>query len=301
MGRPIRDDVIAARSDLRRVPPWAVVCVALVLAGCATTVRPRPPAGPPPEARAADVGARLTRRDAVPSSALPPPCRPRSRVLAVGASTLGATLEGPLRRGLAAHGIGLEVRARHSTSVVRPDYYDWLAELKRLIPRFHPEAVVISLGVNDNQPMRRGRELIPPTDPRWDRAFAERVDAYLDVASGPGHERAVIWIGPYAFRGRGSRVIGRRIHRILAERVAAFEGPASYVDVYSATLDDRGQPIVDYLPRGAVKRVRARGIDGVHLKTVVVVERMAEPTLAALSAFYDWRRCPSPRGRLRVR
>lgn len=293
--------MIASRSDLRRAAAWAVVCTAFGLAGCASTVRPVPPAGPPAEAQAAEPGARSARRDVVPSSALPPPCRSRSRVLAIGASTLGATLEGPLRRGLAAHGIGLEIRARHSTSVVRPDYHDWLADLRRLIPRFHPDAVVISLGVNDNQPLRRGRELIPPTDPRWDQIFAERVDAYLDVASGPDRERAVVWIGPYAFRGRGSRIIGRRIHRILGERIAAFDGPASYIDVYSATLDDRGQPIVDYLPRGAVKRVRARGIDGVHLKTIVVVERMAEPTLAALGAFYEWQRCPRPHARPSVR
>ena len=269
--------------------------VALWFAGCAPTP-PRPlPVDPETrhEAHAAEHAARSGHRVLVPLSALPPPCRARSRVLAIGASTLGATLEGPLRRGLAAHGVGLEIRARHSTSVVRPDYYDWLAELRRLLPRFYPDAVVISLGVNDNQPLRRGRELIPPTDPRWDRVFAERVDAYLDVASGPDRERAVIWIGPYAFRGRGSRLIGRRIHRIFAERVEAFDGPASYVDVYSATLDARGQPITDYLPRGGRKRVRARGIDGVHLKTIVVVETMAEPTLAALSSFYDWPRCPS--------
>lgn len=262
---------------------WLVL--AAVLDACATTPVVRvAPAVPAVLARAARAPVARSRRPPTASLASLRRCQLGSRVLAVGASTLGGTLKAPLRRGLAALGARLDVHARHSTSVVRPDYYDWLAELRRLLAGGDYDAVVISLGVNDNQPLRDGRALVEPDDPRWDVRFAARVDAYLAVASGPARRRPVVWIGPYAFRGRGSRVIGRRINRILAERVAAFGGPAFYVDVYTPTLDAEGRPIEQFVPRGERKAVRARGIDGVHLKTAVVLETMAEPTLAILSA-----------------
>lgn len=212
-------------------------------------------------------------------------------MLAVGSSTLGGVLGLALRRGLEPLGVPFTKWSKSASSVVRPDFYDWAAQLDVLVPKVDPSVVVIELGTNDNQAIwpRRGRG-IPTTDPRWDAAFVRLAEELITRAAGEDGERIVIWIGPYAFPGKGSRVVGRRIHTLLQQRLEARGVAAYYVDAYTTTLDAARRPITEFTPPGQKKAVPARGPDGIHLKTAVVRAVMADPVIAIV------RQCLRPGG-----
>lgn len=259
---------------------WIVGAVLSAVAGCATVVSRPPPMAPGPEvaARGVEGSQRLAERPLV----LTRPCWTPTgapRVLAIGSSTMGSAIGPMLRRSLGARGVYVAVKAKSSSSLARPDFFDWPATLQDLVRREAPDLVVVALGVNDAQtvvaPRRKG---VKTDDPRWDAAFAERVDALLAIASGP-EGRPVVWIGPYAFRGRASREVGRRIHRILQERLAAWRTPAFYVDAYTTTLDASGRPIDTWRLPGERQSVTARGRDGIHLKQYVVRPVMVDPAV----------------------
>ena len=191
------------------------------------------------------------------------------------ASVLGPMLE----RMLKGRDVQFALWGKASTSLARPDFFDWPSKVPGIVQRHKPHVWVISLGTNDNQPvkLRRGGA-VRTDDPRWSKVFAERIDEMLELAVGKNRERAVVWVGPYAFPGEGSRVLGRRINDLLIERIAAFPGPVFYVDAYSATLDKHGRPLTE-MAVGSKKAVPIRGNDGIHLKVAAVKAFLADPAL----------------------
>lgn len=259
------------------------LCAAAV--ACAPVTVQLPPPSPVVSgvaARASDNAERQPPRDLAP----PRPCWTLTgtpRVVAIGSSTMGSAIGPMLRRLLSGEGVEVVVKAKSSSSLARPDFFDWPTTLESLMRREAPDLVVVALGVNDAQtivvPRRKG---VKTDDPRWDAAFAERVDELLAIAAGP-EGRPVVWIGPYSFRGRTSREMGRRIHRILVERLAARPTPAFYIDAYTTTQDAEGRPIETWRLPGARQPVTARGRDGIHLKQYVVRPVMVDPTIARVT------------------
>ncbi len=214
-------------------------------------------------------------------------CIPRSgtpSLVAIGSSTMASVLGPQLERHYKGAPLRFALWGKASTSLVRPDFFDWPSKIPGILKRHKPEVWVVSLGTNDNQPvkLRRGG-WIRTDDPRWDQVFGERVDELLELAVGPERSRAVVWVGPYAFPGEGSRVLGRRINDVLKARLEAFPGPVFYVDAYQATLDARGVPIVEFVHPGTGKRLPARGNDGIHLKAAVVKALLTDPAAALVA------------------
>lgn len=204
----------------------------------------------------------------------------KPRLVAIGSSTMASVIGPMMERLLKPKDVYFALWGRASSSLVRPDFFDWPSKMPLIVKKHRPHVFVISLGTNDNQALKLHRGgAIRPEDPRWAVHFAKRVDEMLELAVGPGRDRGVIWVGPYAIKGDASRVIGSRINTIIKERIDAFPGPAFYVDAYSATLDAAGKPITSYTPVGTDKVVDARGNDGIHLKTVVVKELLTLPAL----------------------
>ena len=204
----------------------------------------------------------------------------KPRLVAIGSSTMASVIGPMMERLLKPKDVYFALWGRASSSLVRPDFFDWPSKMPLIVNKHRPHVFVISLGTNDNQALKLHRGgAIRPEDPRWAVYFAKRVDEMLELAVGPARDRGVVWVGPYAIKGEASRVIGSRINAIIKERIEAFPGPAFYVDAYTATLDVAGKPITTYTPVGTEKVVEARGNDGIHLKTVVVKELLTLPAL----------------------
>ncbi len=205
----------------------------------------------------------------------------KGKVVGIGSSTIASLLGPMVEKGLVGHGVPFALWGKASTSLVRPDFFDWNSKVPGILKHHKPAAWVIELGGNDNQPIKlRKGGWVRTDDPRWATVFAERIDELLLSAVGPRRDRAVVWVGPYAYPGEGSRVLGRRIHDLLTERIAAFPGPVFYVDSYTTTLDAAGKPVTELTIGG--KTVGVRNPDGIHLRAVAVKALMAEPTLRVL-------------------
>lgn len=251
--------------------------------------------------RSLDLGSRAERRKQPVLTLLEDervcPKTRRPLVYAIGASTMGHPLGKILSKRLKKWGARLQKWAKASTGLARQDFWDWLAKAREIKANKDPDVFIVSLGVNDNQALsirskkrRTGFRWVNPVFDEWGELYARRVDELLDILTGPERDTPVIWIGPYAFEGERARKMGPRIHRIQRERVEAFDGPVTYVDVFSKTR--HGDKIVwRFTPPGSSRRIKARAGDGIHLTLPAIEAWMVTPVMDALG------RClrPAPR------
>ena len=87
----------------------------------------------------------------------------------------------------------VEVEDRISTSLARPDYFNWPAEIAATRDRLDPELVVLFIGANDHQDMADadGNRLVEGT-PEWQAEWADRLELSLDLLE--ADHRHVLWV-----------------------------------------------------------------------------------------------------------
>jgi hypothetical protein len=182
------------------------------------------------------------------------------RVAVIGdslASGLGVYLERVLNPSL----VRVSRQGRISTGLARPDYFDWTAALSEIVDNFRPDLIVVMLGENDNQALRdaAGREETPVGTFDWPRAYVERVEDFMRLATSKGAR--VVWVGLPIVSDRGR-------WGIVERQNDAFESAASLVDniVYLDTWDMFAAPDGGYTAylhdEGTVQLVRES--DGLH-------------------------------------
>lgn len=210
------------------------------------------------------VGTDDDRSDAGPPSADHP-----ARVLIVGdsdAGTFGPYLQQLLREtGI----VETQLDYKVSSGLARPDFYDWPAELDRIVPEAEPDIVVVTFGGNDAQFLadRSGASVVGQPRPdsdnaEWSAEYQRRAGAVMDQLAEGG--RTVIWVGiPNHI---DPAVTFRMQLQDDAVRAAVAERPEiRFVDTWNRFRGRNGN-FAEYLvdPRdGQGKRVRAG--DGFHL------------------------------------
>ena len=197
--------------------------------------------------------------------------------------------------------------AKPSTGLARPDFYDWPAEATKIRERHDPDIWLAVLGTNDNQGLRLSRDeqqlvmkkdkeaqadlspnkrkkkrrkrppkWVRPKHPAWPLIYAQRLDRLLHAMS-PKGLRTIILIGPTKLDRGASRRIAPIINTLMKERVAAFRGPAHFIDAYHAGLNPAGKILKKIQIPGTRRWVKARGGDGIHLTLKGLRWLLAEP------------------------
>ena len=209
-------------------------------------------------------------------------------VLGIGSSTMGYPLGPMLVKELHRWGIGAKRWARASSGLARPDFWDWEEKVRIANRKYDPDVYVVALGGNDNQGLmllrgkrKRRWQWINLRKELWVETYKSRIDRLLALMSGPDRRRMVIWFTPVGFPGRAMKW-SRRAAQLMRERVEAFDGPAHLVDLFRATVDEKGRPIYWFVPPGAKRRVELRHKDLVHLTDLGVRWKMLEPVLEIL-------------------
>lgn len=150
--------------------------------------------------------------------------------------------------------------ARHSTGLVRRDYYDWPTNMERLIRKEQPDLVVIAVGGNDHQPIREGEKRYYACRPDWQAAYGRRVAEMIQVA----HSRGVgmIWIGQPVI---GVESLVEKIHIInqVQEQVCHQMG-VPFVDT-EPTLADKNGRFQSFMRDSRGKIIRLRTKDKQHM------------------------------------
>jgi hypothetical protein len=168
---------------------------------------------------------------------------------------------------------------RIATGFTRPDYFDWPAELARLVAGTPPDVVVALFGANDAQGLLLpdGTAVQTLDDPRWSVEYGKRIGAAMDALRAPG--RLVLWVGQPLMRDGRYSADMERLDAIFQEQ-AATRPWVEFIDSRPVLSDSNGR-YADHLPDASGTLVDVRQPDGIHLSRDGA-DRIAAVVLAKL-------------------
>ncbi|NCG38358.1 MAG: DUF459 domain-containing protein [Actinobacteria bacterium] len=157
--------------------------------------------------------------------------------------------------------LDVEVADRISTSLARPDYFNWPAELAAVMADRSPEAVVLFIGANDHQDMAAadGSRFVQGTT-EWQAEWTARLELMLDLLVGTN--RHVFWVTQPPMRD-GDLLEAVTMINALAAPVVAARSHVTSVDIWDLFGGDGGY--VEYIITDDGESIDARVGDGVHL------------------------------------
>ncbi|KAA0676959.1 DUF459 domain-containing protein [Roseomonas genomospecies 6] len=248
-----------------------------VLAVTAEAPAESPPPVPPrpPKVKPARLPA-PKRADADPAPAVvPPPALQRvpqaapapaataeaQKTVLVFGDSLAQGLGPSLSRLLRADHVRVLNDGRVSTGLSRLDFFDWGAELERLLRSERITAAVVLLGANDPQGFvhddRRHREAF--RTPAWTAAYGRRVRETIGRFRSRGIP--LVWVGLPVMRGETFSQNVRFLNDIY--RQAAAETGTPFVDLWPVTVGADGDYSA-YLGEREGRPWKLRSDDGIH-------------------------------------
>jgi len=222
----------------------------------------------------------------------PPPRRAFSpsdqAALYVAGDSLAQTPgESVINQALATQSIGiLGITDSHiSTGLARPEVFNWPAYLNEVVARDHPDAVVLTIGSNDDQSLTGDGGGESFGGPDWIAEYHRRVGGLMDTITASG-EATLFWVGIPPMRNT-PRYDDRYsiINDIVRAEAALRPGKVVFVDT-STVLSPPGGGYADYLtnPDGSVVQVRTG--DGIHF-TREGGDRIAGAVVQAIRDTFD--------------
>lgn len=180
-------------------------------------------------------------------------------VLVVGDSLVQEVAKGLIR---VSEGLPLEIDYRYkiSSGLVNTGFFDWPAELDRLIAKYEPDVTVLMYGNNDHQGLTVDGSLVPPLEPAWLDEYGRRVKVMAGTAERAGSR--VVWVGMPIMRSAKYSTTARTLNEVFSG-VCESEG-YWYMDAYRLFSDKSGS-YAPYLPDATGKPRLMRGADGIHL------------------------------------
>lgn len=183
-------------------------------------------------------------------------------------------------------GLPLAVEVQHeiSTSLSRPDYFNWPARLAEVVEDQDPEAVVLFIGANDHQDMAdsEGNRLVEGSE-EWQREWTRRLAITFDLLE--ADDRHIFWVTQPPMRD-GDLNAGIDQINDLAAAVIADREFVTAIDIWPLFGGESGFSERVTGPDGA--DVRARIDDGVHL-TRAASSWVADMVFAAMTRTWEFR------------
>ena len=151
--------------------------------------------------------------------------------------------------------------AVESTGLARPDYYNWPAELQTYLERYHPGAVVVMLGANDEQALDQNGHFVALGSRAWLQAYTSRVALLMNEAYAAGARLLSVGLPPMDSPNVSSG-FAARLNSIFRGQAATHPG-VTYVPSWSLMSGPDGQ-FTQYI-RVDGNETQIRYPDGVHL------------------------------------
>ena len=185
-------------------------------------------------------------------------------MLVIGGSTMIGALGSYLEKKLQKLGYETHRKAKSSSGLARPDFFDWQSEAAGLYDAFDPDATVVMFGGNDGQglkmPKGSDRDWIRWHEDGWTEEYARRVAAFADTVSPAGEH--LFWIGMPAMRQ--SKLDARVQHmNTIFENEMQQRAHGHYIETRSLLSGGTDRYSDDIRVDGRTIRVRAP--DGMHL------------------------------------
>ena len=231
----------------------------------------------------------------------PPPKRAFSPTHQVAMYITGDSLaqtpgESIVNQGLATGVIGLlgPVDSHVATGLARPEVFNWPGYLAGVIPPLHADAVVLTIGSNDDQTLTGEGGVGPLGSPQWQTEYRRRVGGLMDSVTGNG-TTTLFWVGiPPMANTERFETRYRLINSIVKSEAEKRPGKVVWVDT-EAVLSPFGGGYAAYLENPDGTLVQVRTGDGIHF-TRAGGDRIAAAVLAAMRKAFDlesWKTAPS--------
>jgi uncharacterized protein len=162
---------------------------------------------------------------------------------------------------------GLGRYGENGTGLTRSDKFDWPTETKSIIDEFHPDLIVVSLGLNDNQNIvERTKARTDYGSAGWNKKYADIATEFL--ASASAAPAGVLWIGNPVLRDKNAQAAAQQRNRVYADVINGF-GNAKIAYVKPWQLNGGGEDAFQaYGPDQNGARAQIRAPDGIHFTTL---------------------------------
>ncbi|MGH2449351.1 MAG: DUF459 domain-containing protein [Chloroflexota bacterium] len=154
------------------------------------------------------------------------------------------------------------IETHYGTGLARPDFVDWSVLAKQQVAEYHPRAVVVLMGGNDNQNMTLGNKMFYAATAAWTREYQRRAEVCMRIWARRGHAR-VYWLSIPPARDPGWAVTDNHINLALSKAAHQVSG-ARFLNILGP-VTDKGH-YADFVNVGGVETL-VRTPDGVHLST----------------------------------
>lgn len=151
-----------------------------------------------------------------------------------------------------------------SSGLARPDFFDWEKHLTPLAETMKPSTVVIMIGTNDNQSLKRPNGSTAHFGATtWKKEYLRRISRIFAILRENNPDVTIFWVGAPIM---GRPELTRDVQRINTT-IQAFcdrDENCHFIDTWDTLADDKGR-FADFLVDNTGERVRVRASDGVHL------------------------------------
>jgi uncharacterized protein len=205
----------------------------------------------------------------------------------VGDSLAQTPGESVINQALETQAVGIlgVVDTHVGTGLARPEIFNWPAYMADEVARDHPDAVVLTLGSNDDQSLTGDGGGESFAGPDWITEYHRRVGGLMDTITGSG-QTTLFWVGIPPMRNT-ERYDERYtiINDIIKAEAALRPGKVVFVDT-STVLSPPGGGYADYLANADGSVVQVRTGDGIHF-TREGGDRIAGVVMQAMKQTFD--------------
>ena len=182
-------------------------------------------------------------------------------------------------------GILRTVDGHVATGLARPEVFNWPAYLASVVATSSPDAMVLTIGSNDDQTMTGEGGVGPLGSPEWQAEYRRRVGGLMDTVTGSG-EVTLFWVGiPQMRNVTRYETRYKLINEIIKSEAELRPGKVFFVET-SALLAGADGGYADFKVRFDGTVIRLRAGDGIHFERAGA-DLIAGAVLKAMNEAYD--------------
>jgi len=182
-------------------------------------------------------------------------------------------------------GILQSVDGHVATGLARPEVFNWPAYLASVVANENPDAMVLTIGSNDDQALtgdNGGESLLTP---EWQTEYRRRVGGLMDQVTGSG-KVTLFWVGIPQMRNTVRYETRYKvINDIIRTEAEKRQGKVFFVDIAPVLTGPDGG-YTDFITRSDGTVVKVRSGDGIHFERAGA-DVIAGVVLQAMNQAFD--------------
>lgn len=206
----------------------------------------------------------------------------------VGGDSLSITPgESVINKAVATQVIGIlrTVDGHVATGLARPEVFNWPAYLQSVVASSAPDAMVLTIGSNDDQAMTGIGGVGPFGTAEWQAEYRRRVGGLMDQVTGTG-KVTLFWVGiPQMRNVPRYETRYKLINEIVRTEAELRPGKVFFVET-AALLAGHDGGYADFRAKLDGTVIRLRAGDGIHFERAGA-DLIADSVLAAMHEAYD--------------